>query len=510
LSRSKLDLFLCAIDVHNIHQKIIQQPFGLAIGGFAVRYRFESSNSTSAKQSNGRTGLTWPQVFLVAGMPALLTLCGLLPVAMTRSPAGPPQPTPIARSVSYSWSGGSLLVQCQGFEPGDTAIFFLTPSMDRANIEREPVKELPVSPQGTCDSGPFPVNPEISSRDGWQLVAQSRRTNTLVNAAFVAAPMTFAQSQEKLVASIAEPMPQQQPTPVPLQEATPDTSAYQPDAAEDKDTKLCETRDLTTLNQNQWCVEYYPSRDQDKDPIYVDFVNPINSELLLDWRRSDWPPRAGTVPPSNYRMVFTGWFNFPETRSYRFTLRVQGSARIQIDGLQEIDAYAVGNKRPSYHYLPISQGLRKIKLEYYLDGGPSSISLMRQPDGNRNDFWLGRYYNSTTMDSPVAMIRQDEKLDFSWDASPGGDVQADNFSVQWLRAYQVPRNGMTCSMFADDKVRVYVDGKLVPELSNWNGPNVVNATVKLNAGRRFVEVHFVEQGGLAIIRFTCTPITPAY
>jgi hypothetical protein len=353
--------------------------------------------------------------------------------------------------------------------------------MDRANIEREPVKELPVSPQGTCDSGPFPVNPEISSRDGWQLVAQSRRTNTLANTTFEAATVAAEQSQPALVASISDSMPQQQLTPTPNPAPTPGPS----------------------FPDNLWQVTYHQDRDQIGQPVVVQ-ANNINFDS-----RNGWPGQYG-IPTNNFRAVFSGTFLFNETRSYLFTLNLRGSGRVYIDDRQVIDAYQIGRKSPGRYRLPVSAGMHTIRVEYYNDYGPASIYFDWTPDSNRHDYWLGRYYNNLIMDGTPAMIRQDDNLTFNWDASPGGDVGVDNFSVQWVRVMNVPRNGCVCRMLADDKVRLYVDGVLVPELSNWDAANPWNKTVRLNGGRRFLEIHFVEQGGAAVIQFTCDPVTPAY
>lgn len=259
------------------------------------------------------------------------------------------------------------------------------------------------------------------------------------------------------------------------------------------------------VQDNEWCVEYYRDRDQNDDPILTEIRYPTDDVVKIDWPNGSWPKPSG-LPPANFRMVMTGTFNFADTRSYLFTLRLQGSARMYLDGQIVIDTYFVGRKQQQTFNLPINRNRHTLRFEFYLDDGPSSIRLAVQPDGNRSDFWLGRYYNNTTMDPPVAMIRQDEHLDFTWEDQPGDEnVNPDNFSVQWLRVLQVPRSGWKCRMIADDRVRVYVDGQLVPEWSNWDGAGLLDGTATLHGGRRFVEVHFVEQGGLAQIHFTCEP-----
>lgn len=262
------------------------------------------------------------------------------------------------------------------------------------------------------------------------------------------------------------------------------------------------------VDDNEWCVEYYRDRDQNDAPILVETRSPTDDVVKIDWPNGSWPKPTG-LPPANFRMVMTGTFNFADTRSYLFTLRLQGSARMYLDGQIVIDTYFVGRKQQQTFNLPINRNRHTLRFEFYLDDGPSSIYLAVQPDGNRSNFWLGRYYNNTAMDPPVVMIRQDAHLDFTWQDRPGDEnVNPDNFSVQWLRVLQVPRTGWTCRMIADDRVRVYVDGQLVPEWNNWDGVGLLDRTATLHAGRRIVEVHFVEQSGLAQIHFTCEPAVP--
>jgi hypothetical protein len=484
-----------------------------------VRYRFTSEKAT--KRAKGSSVLPWPIVVLIAGVPAALSLLVIL--LAPRNEAAQAKNAPSARSVSNTWRGNALVVQCAGFPAGDTVTLFLTPAQHAMTGSREPIAVLPASPQGICDSGELPDRTAYARRDGWLLVAQGSNSGDMATAPFIAAPEP--QSREALAApaqqaqenssssSMAQPQeslvaPERQGEPSPT--VTPDPGRSPPDDPYGDDNRPCEQR-TPQEREDKWCVEYYPDRDQHRNPVYVNFVLPKSDSMLLDWRKADWPSGAGEAPATNYRMVFLGRFNFPETRSYRFKLRVQGSARIHVDNFLVIDSFAVGSKRQDTSYLPISAGYHDIKLEYYLDGGPSTIVLRKEPDGNRNDFWLGRYYDNAIREGAVVMIRQDNDISFEWNGTPDHDMGTlGNFSVQWLRAYQVPRNGMRCSMYAMGRVRVYVDGRLVPELSNWDGPNTWEQVAVLNAGRRFVEVNFEKRSLPAQIRFTCTPITPAY
>ncbi len=373
-----------------------------------------------------------------------------------------------------------------GSTPATRSCIFITPSQASIDSAREPIAVLTASPQGSCYSGEMPVDAEIASRSGWLLVAQGRRAGDMATAPFIPMPVPTV-----------EPLPPAQPPSQPRQAI----AAQVPQEIQPQNVVASPPRN----DGDEWEIQYFMDRDQDSAPATI--THQLVGSPKLNWSASD---ETIDLPDRNYRIVFTGTFEFPQTHSYLFALNVKGSARVWINdplraGPPAIDAYQIGAKRRGLHRLPVSAGDTTITVEYYSDGGLASLTLDWYPDPKRNDYWLGRYYDNENMNSPPVMIRHDNTLSFTWAGEPGLGVKPDNFSVQWLRDVIVPKNGYTCRMSieANDKVRVFVDAVQVPELSNWDGPNAWDRTAKIAGGRHLIEVHFVHRSGPAKIQLIC-------
>lgn len=253
---------------------------------------------------------------------------------------------------------------------------------------------------------------------------------------------------------------------------------------------------------NLWCVEFFADRDQIGDPKWVEIVSKLNYSF---GRGSPRP----NVPNDNFKIVATGNFDMPRLDSYVYDLTVDGGARLWIDNQLTIDEWYMWNRRTKRVRVPLLQATHLLRVEYYDNRGAALLQLLPSIKHDMHHNWLGRYYNSSNLEGLPAMIREDENVKFVWPLNPGQPVNNDNFSVQWVRILDVPGSGFECVLLADDAARLYVDGRLVEELNSWNAPNTGPKTVKLNAGRRFVELHYAEYAGEARIDFHCDVVNPA-
>lgn len=278
--------------------------------------------------------------------------------------------------------------------------------------------------------------------------------------------------------------PQAEPTSVPL----------------DDNTVPCAQRH-TPLNL--WCVEFFADRDQIGAPVWVEIVPALNYNFGRNSARQG-------VPPDNFKIAATGDFSMGRLDSYVYDLTVDGGARLWIDNQLAIDEWNMWKRRTKRVRVPLLQATHTLRVEYYDNRGAALLRLAPSIDHDVHHNWLGRYYNNANLENLPVMIREDPDLSFVWPLNPGQPVNNDNFSVQWIRILDVPADGYSCTLLADDKARVYVDGELVKEMNSWDAPNAGSTSAKLDAGRRFVEVHFAEFAGEARIEFKCEKLPHLY
>jgi hypothetical protein len=117
--------------------------------------------------------------------------------------------------------------------------------------------------------------------------------------------------------------------------------------------------------------------------------------------------------------------------------------------------------------------------------------------------WYGQYYNNTNLSGPPALVRWDPTLMFKWGyGSPAPQIQPDNFSAQWTRAFAMQGGTWRITLTVDDGARVFIDG--VPVLDEWKVTSLTTyiKDVVLPAGNHTFTVQYFEAAGIADIGIT--------
>ena len=104
--------------------------------------------------------------------------------------------------------------------------------------------------------------------------------------------------------------------------------------------------------------------------------------------------------------------------------------------------------------------------------------------------------------APV-LIREDADIDFEWGSdSPGEGVPADDFSVRWSRHVWLDEATYDFSVFADDGVRLWVDGQLLVDQWWESQGNGYDGTVALASGYHYVLMEYYDHLGSATARLS--------
>jgi glucose/arabinose dehydrogenase len=107
--------------------------------------------------------------------------------------------------------------------------------------------------------------------------------------------------------------------------------------------------------------------------------------------------------------------------------------------------------------------------------------------------FTAKYYANTTFSGSPVLTRQDADVNFAWGSgSPDPAVPADGFSARWTKTQWFGAGRYKFTAYADDGVRLYIDGKRV--IGQWLGPvnTQFDSTVDLGEGEHQIKLEYVE------------------
>lgn len=132
----------------------------------------------------------------------------------------------------------------------------------------------------------------------------------------------------------------------------------------------------------------------------------------------------------------------------------------------------------------------------------SCSAVWAQQASNNGTGLTGDYFANLSLRGTPSLTRLDSLINFAWLlGSPDSRLAPGNFSVRWTGQLEAPASGdYTFAAFADDGVRLFINGQQV--INSWNNhsPNWLFSTslVTLQAGRRYeVVVEYYDQSKLS-------------
>jgi len=115
--------------------------------------------------------------------------------------------------------------------------------------------------------------------------------------------------------------------------------------------------------------------------------------------------------------------------------------------------------------------------------------------------WRGEYYANPNLSGTPALVRQDRAIDFDWKAAaPAPELPADGFSVRWQGRWTFEEGGYRFYAYADDGVRVWVDGAIVVDRWRHQAATIAYGDMYLQAGEHEVQVEYFEGIDQALVR----------
>jgi hypothetical protein len=238
-----------------------------------------------------------------------------------------------------------------------------------------------------------------------------------------------------------------------------------------------------------WRGEYWSNPTLSGNPTLV------RNDLHVDFNWGYDAPAAG-LPADNFSARWTRLVSF-DAATYRFHLIVDDGARLWVDNQLLIGAWRDGAARELTADYPLAAGQHSLRLEYYEHGDKARVRLWwEKTTAASYPDWKGEYWSNRNLSGSPSLVRNDKAIDFNWGkGAPAAGLPADNFSARWSRQVTFAPGVYTFSAWADDGIRLYLDGKLL--LNEWHdgrGDVVYKADANLSGVHGLV-VEYYENGG---------------
>ena len=248
--------------------------------------------------------------------------------------------------------------------------------------------------------------------------------------------------------------------------------------------------------QGAWRGEYFDNRTLKGTPSMVRDDAVVN----FDWGRE---APAGVVTADDFSVRWSGK-QFFEAGTYRFRILVDDGARLWLDSTLLLDTWKDGAARELTADVTLARGTHDLKLEYYDRAGIARIRLAWEKISTPKFLdWKAEYWDNRELDGDPVLIRNDTKIEFGWgSSSPAVGISKDNFSARWTRTLTFESGTYRFTAYADDGLRVYIDGKLL--INEWHQSNGSEEYLKERtlSGQHTIVVEYFERTGEALLGLT--------
>lgn len=259
-----------------------------------------------------------------------------------------------------------------------------------------------------------------------------------------------------------------------------------------------------------WTAQYYANPDLAGSPSAIRSEPSPNN----NWGGASPSPN---IPTDRFSARWVGQ-QVLSGGTYRLSVRADDGVRVYANGVLVIDEWHNATGQTYSANLSLPAGQHNLVVEYYENTGDASLNFELAPTGTLPTTpqppsigtWLASYFNNSNLAGSPSIVQTEASPDHNWGSAPPVlGLAPDNFSVRWTSQQNLAAGTYRLSLFADDGVRVYVDGVLV--VNEWHGATGQTYTVDLNlsAGQHNFLVEYYESSGEAFLRYTFTPLNLA-
>ncbi|MGD2206820.1 MAG: PA14 domain-containing protein [Anaerolineae bacterium] len=129
------------------------------------------------------------------------------------------------------------------------------------------------------------------------------------------------------------------------------------------------------------------------------------------------------------------------------------------------------------------------------------LPIVSHPESVQPNMWQGEYYTNANLSGDPAYTTEETRVDYDWGNGRAADgMPPDHFSVRWTGDWDFEAGEYTFFAYADDGVRLWLDGDLLidywmPGMGSHEAKRVIET-----AGRHLLKLEYFENTGEAAIR----------
>ncbi len=245
-----------------------------------------------------------------------------------------------------------------------------------------------------------------------------------------------------------------------------------------------------------WRAEFFANPRLAGDPVAARDVTAVD----FNWGTGSPGPNV----PADYfsarfqrRMLFAPGF-------YRITAEADDGIRVWLDNQLIIDEWRY-TANAVFSVGRVLNGLHTVRVEYYEGTGEARVRVAFAAS-NESAVWDAVYYQGTTASGRQVLTRREPRaqnpLDYNWSySSPAPELLGtDYWSARWTGTFYFEAGNYVFRAFADDGVRVYLDGLLVIDAWRDGYKEVSNRYLGVGEGNRTVMVEYYDRTGPALVK----------
>jgi hypothetical protein len=140
-----------------------------------------------------------------------------------------------------------------------------------------------------------------------------------------------------------------------------------------------------------------------------------------------------------------------------------------------------------------------VVVEYYENTGHAVARVSWEPVPSTALGWRGQYFNNRWLQGSPTLVRDDERIAFTWGYGPPADgMPSDGFSARWTRMVTFEPGIYRFTVRSDDGVRLWVDGHLL--IHEWyDQAYQPHSGTMYVAGDVPVKLEYYESSGIAAL-----------